>query len=104
MCSGLPTSPGKSSRSIRPEERSPSFPPIPPLPRSTRRRANERGGATARVAAMGEYAVGGGKAAGVVGVAVRRGDPALAIRLVVFPALPVSLPDRRVLALPPDIL
>ena len=41
----------------------------------------------------------GGKTAGVVGSAVRRGHGALAIRLAVLSAVPVSLADRRVLAL-----
>ena len=57
-------------------------------------------GAKSRVVAAREYAARGDKAAGVVGSAVRRGDPDLAIRLAVLPALSVSLADRCVLALP----
>ncbi len=43
--------------------------------------------------------LGAAKRAGDLGTAVRRGDRALAIRLAVFSAFPVSVADRRVLAL-----
>ena len=78
--------------------------PIRPPRRSIRRRANERDGAPGRIVAAGNDAARGGEAAGDVGAAVRRGDPALAIRLAVLSALPVSVADRRVLALPRDLL
>ena len=58
----------------------------------------------AATVAAGNHVARGGEAVGIVGAAVRRGDPALAIRLAVFPALPVSVADRRVLALPRNLL
>src|SRR4051794_1513629 len=99
MCSGRPTWPRKSTWSTRPENRSPSFPRIRPPRRFIGRRANERGGASGRIVAAGSHIDRGAETDWVVGAAVRRGHLALAIRLAVLSSLPVSVADRRVLAL-----
>jgi NitT/TauT family transport system substrate-binding protein len=90
----------RSTRSTLPGNRSLSFPLTRPRRPSIRRPANERHSAGSPVVAAREHAVRGDKAAGVVGTAVRRSDPDLAIRFAVLPALFVSLADRCVLALP----
>src|SRR3984957_20716921 len=87
---------------MRPANRSASFPAIPRLRRSTGL-GNERDRACSRIAA-GKPVACGAEAAGGVGAAFCRGDIDLAIRLIVLSALSVSLADRRVLALPADLL
>src|SRR6185437_3588744 len=103
-CNGPPMSARRSTRCIQPANRSPSCPPIPRPRRSTRPPANERDRARGRLIASDNDVVGGGETPGIVGAAFCRGDPDLAICLAVLPALSVSLADRRVLALPSDIL